>query len=192
MQTGHRPGPPPPAPRGDGPAPKESLRRARARARPQGTVLACRLSVLGGASRRISGRGLGSFGSFGVRGRAPGRRGPVLAPEVNRDPEGVRRGSRLGSGRRVSLFQRPKRGAWSTRSIPTSEPEPRLAPWWRRCDRRPTGWDRRRGLPCPGLTVAGAAPSGPAPRPEPKPEPPQTFAPFESGTFHPPDRRIYP
>lgn len=57
MQTGRRAGPPPPAPRGDGPAPKESLRRARASARPQGTVLAWRPKVLGGASIRISVRG---------------------------------------------------------------------------------------------------------------------------------------
>jgi hypothetical protein len=181
MQTGRRARPPPQAPRGDGPAPKESLRRARASARPQGTVIAWKVPVLVGASSRIS---------AGVP--RSGRRGPVLAPEVNQDPEGDRLGSRRGSERWGAFHQRPKRGAWSTRSIPASGPELRLAPWWRRCDRRPTGWDRRRGLPCPGLTVAGAAPSGPAPRPAPKPEPPQTFAPSDSATCHPADRRIYP
>jgi hypothetical protein len=108
MQTGHRPGPPPPAPRGDGPAPKESLKRARARARPQGTVLARRPSVLVGASSRISAGGLG-------RSRAPGRRGPVLASRVNRDPEGVRQGSRRGSGRRGAFHQRPKQGGGGSR-----------------------------------------------------------------------------
>ena len=106
MQTGRRPGPPPPAPRGDGPAPKESLKRARARARPQGTVLARRPLVLVGASSRISAGGRG-------RGPRSGRRGPVLASRVNRDPEGGRRGSRPRSGRRVFLFQRRRGGGGS-------------------------------------------------------------------------------
>ena len=94
MQTGRRAGPPPPAPRGDGPAPKESLRRARARARPQGTVLACRPSVMVGASSWISAGGLGSFGSFGVRGPRSGRRGPVSPDASSPRSTEIRRGGR--------------------------------------------------------------------------------------------------
>jgi hypothetical protein len=106
MQTGRRAGPPPPAPRGDGPAPKESLRRARARARPQSTVLARRPSVLVGASSRISAGGLGL-------GRAPGRRGSVLAsrgqPRSGGGPAGLT--SKIGAdGRFPPAAEAGRRG----------------------------------------------------------------------------------
>ena len=113
-------------------------------------------------------------------------------PEFNPDPEGRPMGSRLGLGRRGAFHQLPMRGVWSTRSIPAFGPEPRPRLLWPRFDRRPAGWDRRQGLPCPEPNGAGAAPSGPAPRPEPKPKPLPISVPSESATCHPPDRRIYP